>query len=63
MYTPNVPTENVTPIPFPRRRTVPAAKGLTPALIMIGIIIVPTRITIPRPFDAANIIEVTARNA
>ena len=41
----------------------PATRGLTPALIMIGITMVPTRMNIPKPLEAAKITEDTTRNA
>ena len=63
MYTPSVPTLKVTPMPFASRSTIPATRGLKPALIMIGRMMVPTRMNMPRPLDAAKITEHTAKNA
>ena len=52
----------MTPIAFEKRRTRPLTIGLRPVEIMIGMIIVPTRITIPSPLDAEKRIEHTIRN-
>ena len=50
-------------MPLPSSRMVPATSGLNPALIIIGIMMVPTRMNMPSPLDAAKIIEVTIKNA
>ena len=43
MYTPRVPTLKVTPMPLEKRSTEPAVMGSTPAEIMMGMMMVPTR--------------------
>ena len=50
-------------MPLENSSTAPAVIGLTPAEIMMGMMIVPTRMTMPRPLDAAKISEQTTRNA
>ena len=55
-------TEKFTPIPFAKSKIIPLTIGERPAEIIIGTIIVPTSITIPKPLLAAKITEQTAKN-
>ena len=50
-------TFNVPPVVFANNKIEALAKGLIPAVNMIGIIIVPTKITIPKPFEPAKITD------